>query len=121
MHGGAYASNPRAARAAEAALHADRNYLGLPSAYDLSREQRASFAPPRIVVRARVTGDPPMYAESVANSVFARPVPRADGWQERPSLYSPFWRVQLEKTNVEERLSIASLDGTPTWIAMVPR
>lgn len=96
-------------------------YRGLPSAYDLSVEQRQRFSPPRIVVRSRLAGEPAMHAESVATTPFARPVERADRLEERPSLYAPFWRARLVAARSDERLFAATLDETPTWIALVPR
>ena len=120
-HGGAYAANPQAARRAEASMIGNVGYRGLPSAYDLSVEQRQRFSPPRIVVRARLAGEPAIHAEAVATTSFARPVERADRLEERPSLYAPFWRAQRVAARSDERLLAATLDATPTWIALVPR
>lgn len=120
-HGGAYASNPRAARLAVSSMRGNGAYRGLPSAYDLSRDQREAFNPPRIVVRARNAANTPMYAEAVASTPFARSQLRSDGMEERPSLYAPFWRARLVQSDVSDRLLLASLDGTPAWIAAVPR
>jgi hypothetical protein len=88
---------------------------------DLSVEQRQRFSPPRIVVRARLAGEPAIHAEAVATTSFARPVERADRLEERPSLYAPFWRAQRVAARSDERLLAATLDATPTWIALVPR
>lgn len=149
-HGGAWNRNPRAARAAETSVQRQRTWLGLPSMYDLSAAQRAEFDPPRIAVRLRLAGDArrgaarllgfdrvlrpsgeglgladagdgDFFAESVASTPFDRPDRRRDGAVELPSLYSPYWRSALVEARVAERASAAAVDGTPLWLAAVPR
>jgi hypothetical protein len=119
--------------------------------YDLSVAQRAQFEPPRIVVRLRLpassrrsaaallgfervarlagdeaalggsTGPGDLYADAVASTLFERPERRRDGAVESPSLYSPYWRSSLVESTSTERVAVAMLDGTPTWLAAVPR
>jgi hypothetical protein len=150
-HGGAWHRNPRSSRAAEGSIQRQRAWLGLPSMYDLSAAQRAQFDPPRIFVRlrlpassrrgaaallgfgrvARLTGDEvalgaapasgDLYAEAVASTLFERPEHRRDGAVESPSLYSPYWRSTLVGSTATERVTAAALDGTPAWLAAVPR
>lgn len=150
-HGGAWRRNPRSSRAAEISIHRQRAWLGLPSMYDLSVAQRAQFDPPRIFVRlrlpeasrrgasallgftrvARLSGDEmaldgsggagDLYADAVASTVFERPERRRDGAVEAPSLYSPYWRSSLVESRSTERVAVAALDGTPVWLAAVPR
>jgi hypothetical protein len=52
---------------------------------------------------------------------YARPAPRADQRAELPNLYAPYWRARLVAARADERLSLATLDGTPNWLALVPR
>ncbi len=63
----------------------------------------------------------PMMVEAAATTSFVRPVPRADGAQEAPSLYNPYWRPRLTRLSVVDRLQLAALDGDPLWLAGVPR
>jgi hypothetical protein len=151
VHGGAWSRNPRSSRAAESSIGRQRAWLGLPSMYDLSAAQREQFDPPRIVVRLRLpassrrhaaallgfdrvvrqsgddvslagsdrSGD--LFAEAVASTPFERPERRRDGAVEAPSLYSPYWRSTLVESRATERVAAAVLDGTPAWLAAVPR
>lgn len=151
VHGGAWSRNPRASRSAVASIQRQRAWLGLPSMHDLSAAQRAEFDPPRIVVRLRLPssarrgamallgfdrvarlsgeelalsrqGDPTdLFADAVASTVFERPERRRDGAVELPSLYSPYWRSTLVESRASERVAAAMLDGTPVWLAAVPR
>lgn len=150
-HGGAWRRNPRSSRAAESSILRQRAWLGLPSMYDLSVAQRARFQPPRIFVGlrlpassrrgaaallgfdrvARLAGDEvalggpagsgDLYAEAVASTMFERPERRRDGAEESPSLYSPYWRSSLVESTSVERVAVAAIDGTPVWLAAVPR
>ena len=150
-HGGAWRRNPRASRIAESSIQRQRAWLGLPSMYDLSVAQRATFDPPRIVVRLRLPasarrgaaallgfdrvtrlsgeevalggsgGSGDLYADAVATTVFERPERRRDGAVESPSLYSPYWRSSLVDARSTERTAAAALDGAPIWLAAVPR
>lgn len=150
-HGGAYVTNPRTARLAEAQMRHGSGYFGLPSMYDLSAVQRAAFDPPVVSVRIALPdeqrrgasslfgfstargidgktysltesgGAREMIAESAATTSFSRPVPRADGGRELPSLYNAYWRPRLTRVPLARRLKSATLDGDPLWLAAVPR
>jgi hypothetical protein len=117
----------------------------LPSLYDLSAAQREQFEPPRILVRVALDGsarrgatsllgfssvptlsggDQPLetnaarwFAEAAATTLFERPHPRADGAQELPSLFSPFWQARLVNLSNSEQVRLATLDATPLWLA----
>lgn len=147
-HGDSYRRNPRASRLADRAVRRSAGYLGLPSLYDLSAAQRDSFSPPRILVRVTLddssrrgakallgftsvptlTGReqrleasaPRWFAESAATTPFERPHPRLDGARELPSLFSPFWRASLVSLTSDERIRLATLDGSPIWLAAAP-
>ncbi len=147
-HGESYRRNPRASRLADRAVRRSAGYLGLPSLYDLSAAQRDQFAPPRILVRVtldestrrgakallgfssvptltgseqRLEGSAPRwFAESAATTPFERPHPRSDGAQELPSLFSPFWRARLVNLTSDERIRLATIDGSPLWLAAAP-
>lgn len=150
VHGGAFRTNPRTARFAERQTRHGAGYLGLPSMWDLSASQRGEFKPPVVVVRVSLrderrrgaaallgfgavedhegTSRPlgsssplPLMADSAATVSFARPVPRADGAAEAPSLYSPYWRPRLAHTPAAQRLGFSTLDGDPPWLAGTPR
>jgi hypothetical protein len=150
IHGGAFRTNPRTARLAERQTRKGVGYLGLPSMWDLSATQRSEFSPPLVAVRVALREDRrrgaaatlgfgamedleganhplgsasrlPMMVEAAATTSFARPVPRADGAQEAPSLYSPYWRPRLANLPTAMRLGVAALDGDPMWLAGVPR
>lgn len=151
VHGGAYVTNPRTARLAEAQLRHTSGYFGLPSMYDLSASQRAAFAPPVVSVRIALPdeerrgagslfgfkavagldgqayslseskGGTAMFAESAATTAFSRPMPRADGGRELPSLYNPYWRPRLARVPLLRRLQSSTLDGDPSWLSAVPR
>ena len=144
-HGEAYRRNPRASRLADRSVRRSAGYLGLPSLYDLSVAQRDSFEPPRILVRVALDDSvrrgakallgfssvpdlagaeqdldataPRWFAEAAATTPFERPHPRADGAQELPSLFSPFWRARLVSLSSSERVRLATLDATPVWLA----
>jgi hypothetical protein len=53
--------------------------------------------------------------------VFLRLEPRRDGAHELPSLYSPYWRASFAALTVGDRLVLATVDGTPPWLAGVPK
>lgn len=150
-HGGAYSVNPRTARLAELQMRRGTGYFGLPSMYDLSAGQRTTFDPPVVSVRVSLPDDArrgarsilgfgairgldgkahqlvdssaprAMIVEAAATTSFNRPVARADGAPELPSLYNPYWRPRLTRVPLERRLKSASLDGDPLWLAAVPR
>lgn len=151
VHGGAWSRNPRASRAASRSIERQRAWLGLPSMYDLSAAQRTSFDPPRVVVRLRLAdgarrgaaallgfdrvamasgdllrlgtrgSDGDLFADAAGSTTFVRPERRRDGALELPSLYSPYWRSTLVASVSTERVAMAVLDGTPAWLAAVPR
>jgi hypothetical protein len=68
-----------------------------------------------------VAADGDFFAEAVASTAFERTERRRDGAVELPSLYSPYWRSMLVESREAERLAAAALDGTPVWLAAVPR
>lgn len=150
VHGGAYSTNPRTARLAEQQMVGGVTYLGLPSMWDLSALQRVRFSPPVVAVRISLSDSDrrgarasfgfasvptlsgqsvslgnttplPMTVEAAATTTFSRPVPRADGARELPSLYNPYWRPRLTSLSSFDRLQLAVLDGDPAWLAGVPR
>lgn len=138
-----YRVNPRAARLAERSAIARSGYLGLPSLYDLSVAQRQSFSPHPITLRLRLprekrlspfnthlpprsTDDPSrvllaqrddFFAESSAHVWFAPAFARADQQQELPSLFSPHWQARLRAVDPQERVALATLDGTSVALA----
>ena len=150
-HGGAWSRNPRASRAASSSVQPQRAWSGLPSMYDLSAAQRAEFDPPRVIVRLRLpdgsrrsaaallgfdrvasvsgdllrlgpqSGEGDLFADAAGSTDFRRPGRRRDGATELPSLYSPYWRSALVASTDAERVAMAVLDGTPAWLAAVPR
>ncbi|MFM7626763.1 MAG: hypothetical protein ACKO7G_09910, partial [Gammaproteobacteria bacterium] len=71
--------------------------------------------------RSDAAGRGDLFAEAVATTLFARPERRRDGATESPSLYSPYWRSSLVESTPTERVTVAALDGTPVWLAAVPR
>ena len=62
-----------------------------------------------------------VFAEAAASTAFVRLEPRRDGGRELPSLYAPYWRSTLAPVPTTDRVALAVLDGTPTWLAGVPR
>lgn len=118
VHGGTYLVNPRASRAAEQGLRSHRQYLGLPSVFDLSVSQRNEFVPPILTVRALMPSESPIHAQSAASVTFRRPEPRLDGADEQPSLFSPYWSARWISVPAIDRLMIAARDGDPTWIGV---
>jgi hypothetical protein len=66
-------------------------------------------------------GSGDLFAEAAASTRFLRLEPRRDGAQEAPSLYSPYWRSTLAPLSIQDRVLLATLDGTPVWLAGVPR
>lgn len=67
------------------------------------------------------TSSQSMFADAAATTTFSRPVPRADGAVELPSLYNPYWRPRLTGLSAMDRLQLAVLDGDPAWLAAVSR
>ena len=66
-------------------------------------------------------GSGDLFAEAAASTRFLRLEPRRDGAQETPSLYSPYWRSTLAPLSIPDRMLLATVDGTPVWLAGVPR
>jgi hypothetical protein len=66
-------------------------------------------------------GSGDLFAEAAASTRFLRLEPRRDGAQEAPSLYSPYWRSTLAPLSIPDRMLLATVDGTPVWLAGVPR
>jgi hypothetical protein len=52
-----------------------------------------------------------LHALSAAEIYFRRPVGRADGHQEYPSLFSPYWQVHLVPVDGTERTVTAAARG----------
>jgi len=140
VHGGSLSVNPRGSRLASASLRRQPAYLGLPSLRDVSVGQREELEPPRLVVRAAVSGDElataprsladprvvdlagrrpdgvpargsSSFAIAAAEVRFIRLVPRADGARELGSLYNPYWRPRLALPTSVERAMAAAADG----------
>jgi len=140
LNGGSPRINPRGSRLATVATRRHAAYLGLPSLRDVSVDQRAELAPPRLVVRAIVgagelaTGrsvlgapfaidlagrrvDPspePSAAEfamAAAEVRFVRLAPRQDGARELGSLFNPYWRPRLALPTRAERALASGADG----------
>jgi hypothetical protein len=123
-HGGSWSDNYRATRNAERGLVARTGYAGLPEVRDIVQPQRqqdlrltysVALALPQQQlwsVAQQVTAavqmpdgsdlgmDAPLpgealHALSSAEVFFQRPVARADGRHEYPSLFSPYWQTHL--------------------------
>ena len=74
-----------------------------------------------VVLAPTGADDGDVFAEAAASTAFVRLEPRRDGGRERPSLYAPYWRSMLTPVPTTERVASAVLDGTPAWLAGVPR
>ncbi|MFO1427978.1 MAG: pilus assembly protein TadG-related protein [Steroidobacteraceae bacterium] len=144
-HGGSRRTNPRATRLALASRVPSRLYRGLPSLRDLSVAQRERFEPPVLGVRAAADGDAlalansvlrigrlvdlvgerhdaqalrggdRFYAQSAATTRFVRIEERADGAEEGPSLFNPYWQGRLTAVSAGAYSLAAALDDA--WVA----
>lgn len=63
--------------------------------------------------RTRLPGDA-LAVVSAAQTFFERPVARADGAQELPSLYQPYWQARRVSATAEERAAARERQGVTT-------
>jgi hypothetical protein len=147
-HGGAWSTNPRTARLADARLRAttQRAYPGLAATRDVAGPLRGEDRRLRFAVEASDRAADPVadragtgveriggvslrlsagastqYALAAAGVQFERPEPRADGRREHPSLYSPYWRARLVAPSGGERALVAASRGTPDpYVGLAP-
>ena len=140
-HGGSLSRNPSASRRARRALQPARGYRGVPQIRDVvnpgsvaPRPLVYSFAAhlPAAEVRtldrllmpagfATLEGGTesvaPGYAGAALHAVasaevyFQRPADRADGREEYPSLFNPYWQARLVPVSVAERQIVAGFRG----------
>lgn len=140
-HGGSLSRNPAASRRARRALDPAESYRGVPQIRDVRnpaslapRPLVYSFAAhlPAEEVRtldrllmpagfATLEGgtEPvaPRYADGALHAVasaevyFQRPADRADGREEHPSLFNPYWQVRLVPVSATERQIVAGFRG----------
>lgn len=149
-HGGSYRDNPRtAARAARAARSA-HGYQGLPPYRDLAaaalrgngelryelelRQGAATLATSRSALGGAATvvpGEAPkafepaydqgfVHALSAAHVRFIRPQGRADGREELPSLFNPYWQARLAPVTARQRLVAATARGANDPFVVLP-
>ena len=137
-HGGSYRDNPRTSNRAARELRSARGYLGLPAFRDLSaaalranselryefelRQPGAAIQTSNVAMAGPATAVPgeqekpfvPAYANdsayalSAARVFFSRPVGRADGARELPSLFNPYWQARLAPVTRQQRLVAAA-------------
>ena len=140
FHAGSWRDNPRASRLADRSLLARQGYAGLPEIRDVvhprqpsdlrlryavmlslpaaqirtaDREVTAAVALPATMdwdLNPVLSGGG-LHALSAAEILFRRPVSRADGRQELPSLFSPYWQAHLVDVDPAERLLTAPARG----------
>lgn len=141
QHGGSLSRNPAASRRALNALRPSRAYRGLPEIRDIitpsRRDERtlrfavALSMPSRSIqtvdrllmpagiqapdgtshtLAANLAGNA-IHALGTAEVYFRRPQPRADGRQEYPSLFNPYWHVRLVDVSRQERSLVAPTHG----------
>lgn len=140
VHGGSWRDNARTSRLANGTLLPRQGYAGLPEIRDVVRPARqqdlrlrygVALSLPADRVRSadreltqglllpdgsRFGQEPSfsagqLHALSAAELYFMRPVPRADGRQEYPSLFSPYWQVHLVGVDSTERSLSAPARG----------
>jgi Flp pilus assembly protein TadG len=135
-HGGSYRSNRRTSRLAQGTLRPLNGYLGVPEIRDLAHldntdDQRIGYSVALRLPQERidtadrlvlpqglsgVAGEPeqltPLLSDSALHALgsaevyFRRPERRADGRQEYPSLFSPYWQARLSTVpNVDRQLT----------------
>jgi Putative Flp pilus-assembly TadE/G-like len=140
-HGGSLSRNPNASRLALQLNRSQTSYQGVPEIRDVVNTARpgprtltysvALELPARVIATADqlllpaglVTVD--RQIESVAPALpagalhalgsaevyFQRPAARADGREEYPSLFNPYWQARLTATSAAERMLTASTRG----------
>jgi hypothetical protein len=141
QHGGSLSRNPAASRLALRALRPARNYRGLPQIRDIITPTRRDDRTLRYAVALSMpassiaTADRllmpaglrapdgavqslapdlagnSLHALGTAEVYFRRPLPRADGRREYPSLFNPYWHVRLVDVSREERALTAPMRG----------
>jgi len=141
QHGGSLSRNPAASRLALRALRPFRTSSGLPEIRDIITPSRRDDRTLRYAVALSMpatsiatadrllmpaglrspdgavhstapdlAGDA-LHALGTAEVYFRRPQPRADGRQEFPSLFNPYWHVRMVDVSSEERALTAPLRG----------
>ncbi|MET0282281.1 MAG: pilus assembly protein TadG-related protein [Steroidobacteraceae bacterium] len=140
-HGGSRRRNPRASRLALRLLRPATGYTGVPEIRDVvnpaARDTRSltysvALDLPRDAIQSvdrllmplgiAVVDGPPepvnpdlagdaLHAIGSAEVYFQRPEARADGREEYPSLFSPYWQARLAPTPAVTRQAIATYRG----------
>jgi hypothetical protein len=139
-HGGSWQDNPRASRLADRAMLVQQGYAGLPEIRDIIRPNQQTDLRLRYAVALSLPGDrirtadreltsvielpdgdawnlkpaysaDALHALAAAELYFRRPVPRADGRQEYPSLFNPYWQAHLVDVDATERALTAPSRG----------
>ncbi|MFM1887073.1 MAG: hypothetical protein RL026_2230 [Pseudomonadota bacterium] len=138
LHGGSWRDNPRASRLAQGMLRPRQGYAGLPEIRDVVRPARRedlraiysvalklpaskletvdSLLAVRSIEDPLGTGhgtsldttDEALHAVAAADVHFRRPVQRADGRREWPSLFNPYWQARLVPTDATTRATAAA-------------
>ncbi|MEO7774550.1 MAG: pilus assembly protein TadG-related protein [Steroidobacteraceae bacterium] len=141
VHGGSFRTNPRTSRLAQRTFVPASGYLGLPEIRDIDQPALQKDLRLRYVVELREAAehiatadralpqvaialpdgraiDPAphwqqdsMFAVSAAEIYFRRPVERADGRREFPSLFNPYWQVHLASVEGADRALAAPTKG----------
>ena len=125
--GGSWRDNPRATRLADRGARLQTGYGGIPEFRDIVRPQtqadlRLTYSVDLLLPRAQmrlagttevepgVVGEG-LHALSSAELFFRRPVGRADGREEYPSLFNPYWQAHLVAVSAATRAKSAPLRG----------
>ena len=140
QHGGSRRDNPRATSLAERGLVASAGYSGIPEIRDIIRparrdDLRLTYGVSLRLPRPRVVsieslllpsgldaGAGPvgaglqlpadaLHAQATAEVFFARPLARADGRREFPSLFNPYWQVRPVPVSATDRQLTAPTRG----------
>lgn len=140
-HGGSLSRNPVASRLATRAMQQEDDYRGVPPIRDVSNPDArevprlvfsvAAHLPAgevrtldRLLMPAGLAtlegshepvapsmAGQGLHALSSAEVYFQRPVDRADGRQEFPNLFNPYWQVRLVPVSASDRQLTASFRG----------
>ena len=125
--GGSWRDNPRSSRLADRGALVQNGYGGTPEFRDIVRPQsqqdlRLTYSVDLLLPRAQMrlaegpdaapgyVGDA-LHALSSAELYFRRPVSRADGRTEYPSLFNPYWQAHLIEVARSTRAKAAPLRG----------
>lgn len=141
-HGGSPARNPAATRRARRALQPERGYRGVPEIRDVVNPRSTAVLPLVYSVAAHLPGaqvrtldrlglatsvpvpggptepavprydDDALHAVASAEVYFQRPAPRADGREEYPSLFNPYWQARLVPASAADRQIVAVARGS---------